>query len=94
MREIDDPDAVGLGDLGAFLNRVVGMFVDDEQVLAADQTGHGAHFRQGHGRIDQGCFRSQPAGDPVLGVGVGVPVLVGVFVGVKVGVKVGVLVGV
>ncbi len=71
VREIDDADAVGLGDLGAFLNRVVGMLVDHEQVLAADQAGHGAHVRQGHGRIDQGCFRSQPAGDLVLGVGIG-----------------------
>ena len=34
--------AVGLGDLGPFLDRVVGVLVDDEQVVPADQAGDGA----------------------------------------------------
>ncbi len=66
-----DTGAVRLGDLGAFLDRIVGLFVDDEQVLPADEPGDGAEIGQRHRRVDQRRLGAEPSRQLLLGVEVG-----------------------
>ena len=71
VREEDDARAVGLGDLGSLLNRVVRLLVHDQHILPADQSGDGAHVGQRHGRINQRRFRAQPLSELLLGHRIG-----------------------
>ena len=54
MAEHQHADAVGLRDLCPFLNRIVRMFIDHEQIALAHQPRYRPHIRQTDRWIDEG----------------------------------------
>ena len=64
------PRAVGLGDLGPLVQAVVGVLVEHDRVLLADQGRQDAGVEQRHRREDDGRLGAEPGGDLLLGLDV------------------------
>ncbi len=71
MREEDDADAVGLGDLRPFLDRIVGLLVDHQKILPAHQARNRAHVGQRDGRVNQDRLDAEPFRQLFLGLFIG-----------------------